>query len=109
MFLGNIKKGLIVISGFGLLGLIGLLSYISIWYLMLFMMLVFMLSSFIVMGIRYDKRHSSKCTWTKDADELSGEHKTQCGEVFNDATESGNPVTDWVTYCPYCSGKVKLK
>lgn len=92
-------------------------------YIMLFIMTVlsvciFLVFVFVLMAIYYGYRQISalpkhknnkSCEWYKDTDELSGEHKTQCGEVFNDATESGNPVTDWITYCPYCPGKVKLK
>lgn len=36
-------------------------------------------------------------------------YKTSCGHEFYDANEDGGIVTDWATYCPYCSGKIKTK
>lgn len=44
------------------------------------------------------------CSWKSND---TGVYNTDCGEEFFDATESGNPVTDWVNFCPYCSRKVK--
>jgi len=45
-----------------------------------------------------------KCHWRPRA-EL---YNTECGEKFFDSTESGNPVTDWLSYCPYCGKPVKV-
>jgi hypothetical protein len=76
---------------------------------------IFLTFIFVLMTMYYGYKQitllpkNDKCKWVKYSDELSGEHVTQCGEIFNDATESGNPVTDWVKYCPYCGGKVSLK
>lgn len=47
----------------------------------------------------------SLCDWKSDGEIF----KTNCGNSFFDATESGNPITDWITYCPYCGDKVKQK
>lgn len=33
-------------------------------------------------------------------------YKTECGNDFFNSNDS-QPVTDWATYCPYCSGKIK--
>jgi len=49
----------------------------------------------------------SNCKWDKNGD--LDIYSTSCDHEFFDATESGNPPTDWLTYCPYCSGKVKVK
>lgn len=35
-------------------------------------------------------------------------YKTECGKEFYDSTESG-VITDWMTYCPYCGGKVNVQ
>lgn len=57
--------------------------------------------------IRLSKRPSKKCTY-KRFHELD-DWKTECGCDFHDATETGNPVTDWATYCPYCGGEIECK
>ncbi|UZV41323.1 TMhelix containing protein [Vibrio phage vB_VpaM_R16F] len=91
------------------------MDYLILFIISVLSICIFLVFVFVIMATYYGYRQikllprNSKCTWNKDVDELSGKYKTQCGEVFNDATESGNPVTDWITYCPYCSGKVKLK
>lgn len=33
-------------------------------------------------------------------------YKTECGKEFYDSTES-SVITDWMTYCPYCGGRVE--
>jgi hypothetical protein len=35
------------------------------------------------------------------------EYKTGCGNIFYDAAETGNPITDWATYCPYCGKTIR--
>ena len=63
-------------------------------------------------GLSCDQKENHKqekpayCEWVKDDSYILS---TGCGEDFYDASESGNPVTDWLNYCPYCGRKVKEK
>lgn len=52
------------------------------------------------------------CKYTPELDKSiwqipTGNYHTACGKKFNDSTDTGQPITDWMTYCPYCGGKVK--
>lgn len=52
--------------------------------------------------IRIKSESNKKCEWTG-----GGIYKTACKNEFYDATE-GHDVTEWATYCPYCSGEIEL-
>ena len=52
------------------------------------------------------------CKYTPELDRSiwqisTGIYHTGCGKEFNDSTDTGQPITDWMTYCPYCGGKVE--
>lgn len=48
------------------------------------------------------------CNWQRKPMLDDQSYSTQCGKEFFDATETGEPVTDWVDYCCYCGKKVKV-
>lgn len=56
---------------------------------------------------RLSKRPRKNCIYKK-FNELD-DWETECGCDFHDATETGNPITDWATYCPYCGGEIECK
>lgn len=89
------------------------MDYLLMFVMSILSVCIFLVFIFVLMAIYYGYKQirdcrEDKCKWKKDKDELSGEYTTHCGHVFNDATESGDSVTDWVKYCPYCAGEVKL-
>lgn len=49
-------------------------------------------------------RGIQKCKWKGGIG--AAIYKTSCGHEFHDSSETGNPVTDWLRYCPYCGKKV---
>lgn len=66
------------------------------------------LAAYITFRVAMEIRKRKKgCEWSSINDMLDQEYKTSCGKVFYDATESGEHVTDWIKYCPYCSEEVK--
>lgn len=54
----------------------------------------------------FKKREVKKCGWLGGW--WSSIYKTSCGHEFHDSSETGNPVTDWVRFCPYCGKQVEL-
>jgi hypothetical protein len=50
---------------------------------------------------------TKKCYWSGRG--FSANYKTACGHEFHDNSETGNPVTDWLSYCPYCSKRVEVE
>lgn len=52
-----------------------------------------------------NKRPSKSCKYKRVS--VLDDWSTECGKVFHDATESGNPVSDWAKYCPFCGGEIK--
>lgn len=48
------------------------------------------------------EKNPSACKWKGE-----GEYETACGNRFFDSTESGNPITDWAKYCPYCGRVIR--
>ncbi|WP_252108942.1 MULTISPECIES: hypothetical protein [unclassified Halomonas] len=36
-------------------------------------------------------------------------YKTSCGHEFYNAADDGCPVTDWLSFCPYCGKPAELK
>ena len=87
--------------------LMGILSLCAIG---VFALMVFVFLYIAIDLIRNNKKRKavrSNCQWNKSGD--LDDYSTQCGNQFYDATESGNPPTDWMTYCPYCSGEVKIE
>ncbi len=50
------------------------------------------------------KNPARQCEWRGKFSYATG-----CDKEFFDASESGNPVTDWLNYCPYCGGRVVIK
>ena len=88
-----LMTGVMTMLGLSILGTFGLIMWVA-WY--------------IYSDIQKDKesyKHSplKPCEWKSKECVYS----TGCGEEFYDASESGNPVTDWLNYCPYCGRKVK--
>lgn len=86
--------------------IISLLSFTTAFIFIGFSFAFYVLFKLFIEIAKGDKKNSS-CKWVKKDDHLDQEYKTSCGSVFYDSTESGDPVTDWLTYCPYCSLKVK--
>ncbi|CAH9016222.1 conserved hypothetical protein [Vibrio phage 193E37-1] len=84
--------GMSLSLGISILGTFGLVIGVS-WY--------------IYCEIQKDNKSTQTkyCKWgIKD-----GVYTTNCGEDFYDASESGNPVTDWLNHCPYCGCKVRVE
>jgi hypothetical protein len=52
----------------------------------------------------FKKRKAKECSWKGSG--WASIHKTDCGHEFHDSSETGNPVTDWLTFCPYCGNRV---
>lgn len=50
------------------------------------------------------RQGSFGCKWSENEPEV---FRTGCGKKFYNADDSAF-VTDWLTYCPYCSGKVTV-
>ncbi len=87
----------LILLGFCIIGTTGLLLFVA-WYI----------ASDIIQGTKKRKESSSKyCEWGK-AVELD-DYTTECSNTFYDASESGNPITDSLTFCPYCGDKIKTR
>lgn len=46
------------------------------------------------------------CRYTSNGGWEYSTYKTECGKEFYDSTEDV-VVQDWMSYCPYCGGKVR--
>ena len=54
--------------------------------------------------IKNKLKSKQKCIWRGKYSYATG-----CGKEFFDASETGDPVTDWLSFCPYCGGKVEVE
>lgn len=88
-----LMTGIMIMLGLSILGTFGLVVGVA-WY--------------IFQQVKKDAKiltTTESCSWKSK----EGIYLTGCGEEFYDASESGNPVTDWLNYCPYCGRKVEEK
>ncbi|AWB00234.1 hypothetical protein CU052_13425 [Vibrio harveyi] len=54
-----------------------------------------------------EKSVNQSCKWFRASP--MDDYSTQCGRSFYDASESGNPITDLLSYCPYCAGQIECE
>lgn len=73
--------------------------------------LVLFVSCYIVADVRKSVKKSkvieSNCNWHRVSN--IDDYRTACGHEFYDASESGDPITDVISFCPYCGCKIELK
>lgn len=67
--------------------------------------IAFGLLSRLAVWIEKDSQRSFNCRYDPQ-DEYNSIFKTRCGHDFYNAADDGDHVTSWMTYCPYCGGKV---
>lgn len=71
-------------------------------------LLLFYVGTYIYREIKEEKQTKkseiNKCRFTRLT--ALDDWETSCGHNFYDASESGNPVTDWAKFCPYCGGQI---
>ena len=72
-------------------------------------LLLFFVIGYIYKEIKKDNTVQEPVKYCHWREQDSGLLRTGCGEDFYDASESGNPATDWLNYCPYCGSKVEGK
>ncbi len=75
------------------------------------LLLIIFVALYIIMDIRRDKKSRKViegfCEYSRQS--LLDDYTTGCGNEFHDSSETGNPVTDWATFCPYCGNKIRVK
>lgn len=84
----------------------GLIGFTVLFVVFGFILIAFILVKFALEVVKFPHK---KCEWSAPKNLFDSEYKTQCGSIFHDATESGDPVTDWIKFCPYCSKSVKIE
>lgn len=66
---------------------------------------------FLIYCIRWlikSDRKNNNCKWSAIDDYNSG-FDSACGKEFYCSDESGDCVTEWASYCPFCGKKIKVK
>lgn len=66
--------------------------------------LVIVVAVYIFRDMSKRKVKTTQCNWLRFS--AMEDYSTSCKNRFYDASESGNPVTDSLTYCPYCGGRI---
>lgn len=61
---------------------------------------------YILKAIEKEKRKLKvrRCLWLRSSE--MDDYTSGCRHSYYDASESGNPITDALTYCPYCGGVI---
>lgn len=85
----------------------GILILLAVCVLGVFILLSTVFGYIVQDIIKSRPRPKSVCDWTKST-ELD-DYTTGCRNEFYDASESSNPVTDTLTYCPYCGDHINVK
>lgn len=73
-------------------------------FLLIIFVFYFVARNFIAEG-NESKRALDKCRYKRFS--ALDDYKTSCGNDFHDATETGDPVSDWAKFCPYCGREIE--